>query len=161
DIMVLTDHPAAPLATDPVHYSGRLPSNGVSVSPGTAITITQMAARVEYTPPNPAQNYTNITFAQHATGDTITRTSGDWTLAGFAAGPTIFTSGAGNNNGQFVIDSVTPLVITLKVKNSVTAETDNKAIQDLDTGNWFQQVKIPVIGDPWFDIQPGHENFRS
>ena len=30
-----------------------------------------------------------------------------------------------------------------------------------DTGNWYLQVTVPVIADPYFDIQPGHENLRS
>src|SRR5206468_10989512 len=30
-----------------------------------------------------------------------------------------------------------------------------------DTGTWYQKVTIPVVADPWFDIAPGHENFKA
>jgi hypothetical protein len=29
------------------------------------------------------------------------------------------------------------------------------------SSNWYQKVTVPVVADPWFDIQPGHENFKA
>lgn len=60
----------------------------------------------------------NITFAEvGATGDTITRSSGDFTADGFAVGDTIRVTGAvasaGANNITGVIASLTATVITL------------------------------------------------
>src|SRR5207302_1711995 len=34
-------------------------------------------------------------------------------------------------------------------------------VRDLDTGTWFLKASIPIIADPWYDIQPGHENNKS
>jgi hypothetical protein len=27
--------------------------------------------------------------------------------------------------------------------------------------DWYQPVTIPVVADPWFDVQPGHQNIKS
>src|SRR5205814_3224740 len=54
DLLVLTDHPAG-LPGDVVGYSGRLGAIGTDVTSAT-LTVTQMAARVTFTPPSPLAN---------------------------------------------------------------------------------------------------------
>src|SRR5262249_9989947 len=73
-----------------------------------------------------------VTFAQHATGDTITRSDGgNWITDGFKAGMNIAVYGTPDGSGApgdpgnkrvFQIDHLDGTVLTLKVSNSVIAE---------------------------------------
>ena len=64
----------------------------------------------------------NIGFTHHATNpDTITRSTGDWTADGFTAGQWITVTGAGANNGNYEIDSVTASTIELVGGTVLTA----------------------------------------
>src|SRR5262249_47602165 len=49
-------------------------------------------------------------------------------------------------------------VTQLAVRVTFTAPPDPN---NPDGGNWFTKVTVPVVADPWVDIQPGHETFRS
>ena len=157
DLLVLTDHPAAPGGAVP--YSGR-PLGPTIMSNGAAVV--EMAARVTYTPP--LIEKLSSTFAPNAGGDTITRASGNWVTDGFMAGQTITISGAGSDSGTYIIAAggVSPTKLTLTATPThLVAGTSLATITDRDTGNWYQQVTIPVIADQYFDIQPGHENLKA
>jgi hypothetical protein len=71
----------------------------------------------------------HLEFARHATGDTITRTSGSWLAHGFAVGQTVTVSGAhGANNGTFTIHAVNDTVLTLDQALVVADGTENGTV---------------------------------
>jgi hypothetical protein len=63
----------------------------------------------------------SITF--DATARSITRDSGDFLADGFKAGQTILVSGTDNNNGSFLIKSVSATTIILADSSTVASET--------------------------------------
>ena len=54
--------------------------------------------------------------------DTVVRTTGSWVTDGFVAGGTFTVSGTASNDGTFLIDSVTALVLTLDSGETLTNE---------------------------------------
>ena len=70
-----------------------------------------------------------------ATKDTITRASGSFITDGFAAQQIIIVSGTTNNNNQFTIFNVTTLVITLIATDTLTNETSNAVIDNVELTN--------------------------
>ena len=59
--------------------------------------------------------------------DTITRSTGNWTTEGFAAGMIIKVTGTTSNNGSFEIDEISGTTIYLNKNNSLTDETKTGA----------------------------------
>jgi hypothetical protein len=120
--------------TSPTTFTFALAANpgpGTTFGTVTQVKIVARAARLlDYTPGGPAYAPTAnqaavtlpVTFVRQATGDTITRASGSWLTSGFVSGQIIMISGTVSNNGTFTIKSVTDLVLTLTVANTVTAE---------------------------------------
>ncbi|MGY3658239.1 hypothetical protein [Bradyrhizobium sp. USDA 376] len=69
-----------------------------------------------------------------------------------------FYSGSLGGNGN----NVTVTVIQMAARVTYTPPSPPKPDPSYpDTGNWYQQVTVQLIADPWFDIQPGHENYRA
>ncbi|MGB8167439.1 MAG: hypothetical protein WCF18_08100, partial [Chthoniobacteraceae bacterium] len=65
-------------------------------------------------------------------GDTITRTTGDWTADGYAVGSLIRVAGASGNvtdaSSYYTVASVTPTVITLSTRDKVITESPAAAV---------------------------------
>jgi hypothetical protein len=70
----------------------------------------------------------SITVDFAAAGDTVTRATGSFVTDGFEAGDTVIISGAvdGGNNAQFLVKTVTALVLTLE--NGVVDETADTGV---------------------------------
>lgn len=92
----------------------RMWSGGIAkVASTTATTIT----KTEYV------SGTDIAFNDNGTDpDTITKASGGFTLAEFAAGQKLVVTGSSTNNGTYTIASVTDTVITLSVDDELETE---------------------------------------
>jgi hypothetical protein len=78
-----------------------------------------------------------VSFAQNATGDTISRSTGSWISDGYVAGHTIAVTGTTANNGTFTIANVTDLILTLTAIKKVTVEPDSAATISDDTLSLF------------------------
>lgn len=101
----------------------------------------------------------DLTFA--ATGNTITRATGDWTTAiggdGFSAADTIRVSRSSSNNNDLLIDSLTATVLTINVGTPVV----NESLVDPAE----KTISIGVLGSSAWgndgDITPNFEFPRS
>ena len=67
------------------------------------------------------------TIATPQVKPTITRASGDWQTR-FASGDTVTISNSTSNNAAFTVDTVTALVLTLIVTDTITNETQTGAV---------------------------------
>ncbi len=67
------------------------------------------------------QGAPSVTFAD-SDPDTITRDAGSWTADGFRPGDVVVVGGTASNDGTFVVDGVSALVLTLSAADSLTAE---------------------------------------
>src|SRR6185503_16064594 len=83
--------------------------------------------------PLPASSAT-VNFGRNSAGDTITRTTGDWSVTTLEANAQISITGAGPNNGMYTIASVSGATITLKEHDVVKAN-----IAPL-SANFFQET---------------------
>lgn len=72
-----------------------------------------------------------LTFAD-ADPDTVTASSGDFTADGYEAGMKLVVAGTSNNDGTYLIASVTATVITLDAAEALTAEGPLSSTATLD-----------------------------
>ena len=79
-------------------------------------------------PLHEAESDSRIVFATNGSAaDSIRRSSGSWLTEGFRPGQSITVSGSTNNNGTYLIGSVTDLAITLTTGSFLTTETSDGA----------------------------------
>lgn len=98
--------------TDDIHHT----LGGITeVASVTTNTITKKYTNTSSVP-NP--------FVFNATNKTITQTTASWVTLGFVAGDRIVVSGSTSNNGEFIINTVSPTVITLVSNNILINETN-------------------------------------
>jgi len=93
--------------------------SGATITLSGASIPSKTNIKIAVTHPAGAGVTANVTFAQHATGDTITRTDGGVWGAGFVAHGHVTVSLAGPSSGTYEIKSVSGSVLTIVQSNAV------------------------------------------
>ena len=116
--------------------------------------------------------YTGGVSYDFATG-ALTRTDGtSWLDSGFLEGqlikigadPTLYKieliSGTAANRLDVMrlTDKAKPANGSVPAGATITQWA---AVLTFDGTNWYQPVTVPLVADPWFDLQPGRENLKS
>ncbi len=91
--------------------------------------------------------------------DTVVRTTGSWITDGFVAAGTFTVSGTVSNDGTYLIDSVTALVLTLDSgetltnEGPLTANFDSSSGGDVLTSTGADRITLSGTGD-WQHARP-------
>src|SRR6185503_20619561 len=94
---------------------------------GFDLNATAASAQSKYDSVNSGE--ISVTFGNDGTHDTITRAAGDFAADGFVAGQTINVTGAGGNNGDFTIFSVSANQLVLTSNKGLTGALTKTIVQ--------------------------------